>query len=136
MPLFKDKTGRSRFAMNPQVGRSMFGKDYREVPGLSELSRGAGRDLEGETNRDYMELHHGGHPGGSPAMDETHNFHTIHKSADGEDDIRNHADYDDAEAHMRECIAEGGNVPSKAEALNDQGDYDDVHGGESSAVFA
>jgi hypothetical protein len=124
--MFKGKDGKDRFAMNPQVGKSMFGGD---IPGLAEDQGAAPEDSE------YMEIHHGGNPQGSPPMDESHQYHTIHNSATGQD-IRNHSDYDDAEAHCRECIAGGGTLPSEAESLDDQGDYDQGRAGEGSNVFA
>lgn len=129
MPTFKGKDGKPRFSMNPQVGKARYGDS---IPGLETVGEHDGtapaRDLDDNGESDLspsFEIHHGGHPEGDPEPHEGTAYHTIHKDADGTPkEIRNHDDYEGAEAHARECMAE---------PEHDNGDSDmmEPSGGES-----
>jgi hypothetical protein len=132
MPTFKGKDGKPRFSMNPQMGKSMYGD--QAAPGMDLISGQAGTDpaagLDDNGESDSVEVHHGGSPDGQPEPHEGTAYHTIHKGIDGNPkEIRNHDTYDQAADHAREVMDPG----EAGNDNNDDGDADDLQGGEASS---
>lgn len=107
--------------MNPQAGKAAFGGDVDSAPpGLGALGGGAppdplaaapaggapppGADAGGDS---HVEVHHGGHPDGTPPPTEMTQFHTIAADPTGNPtDIRNHDDYAGADQHVKEVMGQ------------------------------
>lgn len=98
MPTFPGKDGKPSFSMNPQVGKAMSGT----APGMPPPTQ-----TDGGQSDDHVEIHHGGHPQGTPPPSNMTKYHTIAAHSDGSaPEIMNHDDYSSADQHMQQCMGE------------------------------
>lgn len=113
MPTFKGKDGKDSYHMNPQAGKSLRGSsDIVKTGGQGpekphEAGGHDGHMFNGEAKAHHVEIHHGGHEHGQPPDDGAMKHHTISYGEDGGQDVRNHANMEEAKEHIGNAMHDG-----------------------------